>query len=147
MINPIDNDAISIEVIINAPIEKVWKAWTDPAWILKWFGSDPNGQGIKAKMNVHNGGKYEITFKDSDGTEHTCMGVYIDVKELHSLSFTWEWKNEPGVVSFVSVLLKPGTTNTQMEFRHSKLGTASRHDYLNGWNATFLKLNRINFYP
>ena len=146
MINPIDNDAISIEVIIDAPIEKVWKAWTDPEWILKWFGSDPKGLGIKAKMDVHNGGKYEITFMDSDDTEHTCMGVYVEVKELRSLSFTWEWKNEPGVESFVSVVLKPGTNNTLMEFRHSKLGTASQHDYLNGWNATFLKLNRINFY-
>lgn len=147
MIKPAGNDAISIEVIINARIEKVWKAWTDPEWILKWFGSDPNGHGIKAKMDVHVGGKFEITFKDSDGTEHTCMGEYIEVEELHSLSFTWEWKNEPGVESFVSVILKPGNNNTHMEFQHRKLGTASSHDYLDGWKATFLKLNRINFYP
>ena len=145
MTEPAGKDAISIEVIINASIEKVWRAWTDPEWILKWFGSDPNGRGIKAKMDVYVGGRFEITFKDSDGAEHTCTGEYIEVEELHNLSFTWEWKNEPGVESFVSVILKPGNNNTHMEFQHCKLGTASSHDYLNGWQATFLKLNRLNF--
>ena len=53
------NDAITIDTIIHAPIEAVWEAWTNPAIILNWFGSDPGGTGVKARMDVHPGGSFE----------------------------------------------------------------------------------------
>lgn len=138
--NIANNDIITIDAIISAPIENVWKAWTDPVLILDWFGSDPNGKGIKAKMNVRPGGSFEITFRDADQTEHTCSGVYADVQEFSKLSFTWTWKSESGVESFVTVVLTPQNNFTQMIFEHAYIGTASKHDYLNGWQTTFSKL-------
>lgn len=137
------NDTITIETSINAPIQKVWQAWTDPALILNWFGSDPNGKGIKAEMDVRPGGSFEITFQDSDQTQHTCSGVYEIVLEFSKLAFTWTWKNEPGVESFVTVLLTPEDNLTRMLFQHAHIGIASMHDYQNGWNATFLILERL----
>ena len=44
------NDTINIETLIKASVEEVWKAWTDPALILNWFGSDPDGKGLKARL-------------------------------------------------------------------------------------------------
>ena len=137
------NNSITIETTINAPAEKVWKAWTDPSTILKWFGSDPNGQGVKAEMDVRPGGSYEISFRDSDNTEHTCSGIYKEVYMGHKLSFTWTWKNEPGVESFVTVILSPENDDTKMWFEHANVGTLSAHNYLSGWNTTFVKLNQI----
>jgi len=136
-------DTITIETIIHAPIYLVWKAWTDPLLILQWFGSDPNGQGIKAEMDVRPGGCFEISFKDSDNTEHTCNGIYKEVYTEQKLSFTWTWKNEPGVESFVTVILSPENNTTKMQFEHANVGTASAHNYLNGWKATFAKLDQV----
>ena len=137
------DDSVRIETNFNTTREKVWKAWTDPQFILKWFGSDPNGKGLKAKTNVEQGGSYEITFKDGDGTEHTCMGKYLIVEKFRQLSFTWEWKNEPGVESLVYILLDSINNNTVMIFEHKDLGTASAHNCLTGWKETFLKLERV----
>ena len=75
MKNESNDDAILIQTTFNAPIEKVWNAWTDAAIISKWFGSDPNGRVLKAEIDVRAGGNFEITFRDSDDTEHTCFGV------------------------------------------------------------------------
>ena len=136
-------DTITIETIIHAPSSIVWKAWTDPLLILQWFGSDPNGKGIKAEVDVRPGGFYEITFKDSNGTEHTCSGTYKEVYEGHKLTFTWTWKNEPGVESFVTVILSPENNATKMLFEHANVGTASAHNYLIGWKSTFAKLDRV----
>ena len=138
-----DDDAVRIETYFNTTREKVWKAWTEPEFILQWFGSDPNGKGVIAKMNVEQGGSYEITFKDGDGTEHTCMGKYLFVEKPRQLSFTWEWKNEPGVESLVNILLDSLNDSTVMTFEHKDLGTASAHNYLTGWKETFLKLERV----
>ena len=137
------SDTITIETIIHAPIYLVWKAWTDPSVILQWFGSDPNGKGIKAETDVRPGGRYEISFKDSDNTEHTCSGVYKEVYAESKLSFTWTWKNEPGVESFVTVILFSENNTTKMQFEHAHVGTASAHNYLTGWKATFAKLDQV----
>ena len=137
------SDIVRIETSFNTTREKVWEAWTKPEFILQWFGSDPNGKGLRAKMNVEEDGAYEITFKDGDGTEHTCMGKYLIVKKFRQLSFTWEWKNEPGVQSQVNILLDPINDSTAMIFEHKNIGTLSAHNYLAGWKETFLKLEKV----
>ena len=63
--------------------------------------------------------------------------------EIQKLEFTWTWKSEPGVESYVTVILNPDGQKTKMIFIHSKLGTNSRHNYLDGWHTTFLKLKQI----
>ena len=91
---------------------------------------------------MHPGGSFEITFQDSNGTEHTCCGVYKDVEPHNKLSFTWQWKNEPGVHSFVTVLLTSVDGITLMQFEHANVGFASAHNYAKGWKSTFEKLDR-----
>jgi uncharacterized protein YndB with AHSA1/START domain len=133
--------------MIHTPIEKTWEAWTNPALILKWFGSDPNGEGIKAEMDVQAGGKFEISFVDSNGTEHTCSGVYVVVEKPVELSFSWSWKSEPGVESLVTVSFIDKKNSTLMQFEHANLGSASKHDYLQGWQSTFVKLVKVLSLP
>jgi len=134
---------ILVETTVNARIEKVWKAWTDPTVIMKWFGSDPNGKVLDAKLDVRAGGYFEVTFIDSDLTEHTCSGVYHEVQPFRRLSFTWHWKTEPGVESFIRLTLTPESDITRMQLEHSNLGVGSKHDYIKGWQSTFAKLERL----
>ena len=68
---------------------------------------------------------------------------YLIVEKFRQLSFTWEWKNEPGVESLVNILLDLTNDGTTMIFEHKNLGTASAHNYLAGWKETFLKLERV----
>ncbi|HEY4324249.1 MAG TPA: SRPBCC domain-containing protein [Mucilaginibacter sp.] len=110
---------------------------------LKWFGSDPNRSGVTAKFDVWSGGSFEISFNNSDGAEHTCGGVYANVEPFTKLTFSWRWRSEPGVESFVTVSLSPVGHLTRMNFEHANLGSASEHDYLYGWNSTFMKLDRL----
>jgi uncharacterized protein YndB with AHSA1/START domain len=134
---------ISIEKTFTAPIEKLWKAWTDPALVLNWFGSDPNGSVSKAELDVRPGGRFEITFNNADQTEHTCWGNYQELHEFRKLTFSWMWKSEPGIESFVTVLLAPEGLSTRMQFIHANVWNASTHGYLKGWNGAFAKLERM----
>jgi uncharacterized protein YndB with AHSA1/START domain len=131
---------ISIYTIFNAPIEIVWQAWTDPAR-MSWFGSDPDGRVISAEANARVGGRFRVKFRNSDETEYTCHGTYREVERNARLSFTWEWENEPGTISYVTVSLTPADDRTtQMQFSHANLWEGSAHDYLEGWRSTFVKL-------
>ena len=137
------DDSINLEIKIHAPVQEVWKAWTDPELILKWIGSDPKGEGLKARMDVQPGGMYEICFRGSDKIEHTCFGMYTEVKEFQKLIFSWEWKSEAGVESFVCIELTSDSDHTLMQFEHSHVGNRSMHDYLTGWTMTFEKLKLL----
>jgi uncharacterized protein YndB with AHSA1/START domain len=137
------DDSINLEIKIHAPIQDVWKAWTDPELILHWIGSDPKGEGLKARMDVRPGGLYEISFRGSDLVEHTFFGMYTDVKEFRKLIFSWEWKSEPGVESLVIIELTPDGNQTHMQFEHSHVGNSSIHNYLVGWGMAFEKLKQI----
>lgn len=141
--NAKEKATVSIETTIEATIEEVWQAWTDPTCVRQWFGSDPNGKVLSANLDVRPGGHFEVTFLDSDGTEHTCSGKYDSVKRFSRLSSSWMWKSEPGVVSFINISLIPFDTGTRMIFIHSNLGNESKHDYFIGWQSTFSKLKKL----
>ena len=137
------HDTVSFDSLISASVQDVWKAWTDPDLILKWFGSDPDGEGLKATMDVRPLGTYEIQFRNSNLDEHTCSGVYAVVEECRQLAFSWEWKSEPGVESFVTVLFVPEGEYTRMYFEHAHVGNKSLHNYTDGWQGAFSKLERL----
>jgi uncharacterized protein YndB with AHSA1/START domain len=136
-------DSIFIEMAIHASVEKVWEAWTEPSIIMNWFGSDPKGEVLGAILDVRPGGSFEVTFKDSDHTEHTCSGIYNEIEKFSKLSFSWHWKSEPGVESFIILLLTAEGKSTRMQFEHMNFGSGSKHDYIKGWESTFFKLERL----
>ena len=118
----------------------VWKAWTDPELINLWFGSDPNGMVLHARLDVRVGGSFEITFRNSDQTEFTCFGTYQSVIPCQQLGFSWKWKNTPEVTEFVSVRLDSEVGGTNMIFEHTDIDPHTSHGYEAGWNRTFDKL-------
>jgi uncharacterized protein YndB with AHSA1/START domain len=126
-----------------APPQKVWSAWAEPEAVRQWFGSDPKGKVLAADLAVTVGGRFEVTFADSDGTQHTASGVYQQVEPHRLLVFTWGWKSEPGVETLITVSLFPEGDGTRMEFEHGGLVHASSHDYKSGWRSTFLKFEKV----
>jgi len=132
---------VSIDFELPASVEEVWRAWTEPEIVLRWFGSSPTGVGLKAGLDVRVGGNFLVSFRDS--MEHTCYGVYSVVDEPYRLGFSWNWKSEPGVTSQVVVSLEKIMGGTLMRFTHDKVGTKSAHDYKAGWTSTFEKLKRL----
>jgi uncharacterized protein YndB with AHSA1/START domain len=140
---PTDDSSIFLEITFNSPIKKIWEAWTNPTAIMTWFGSDPKGRVLKAQLDVRPGGYFEITFQDSDLTEHSCSGIYDEVLPSSKLAFSWQWKNEPAVESFITVLLTTEGKFTRMYFEHKNFGSSSKHDYVKGWQNTFSKLECV----
>ena len=145
-----EKNSVSIEMFLPVPAEEVWKAWTEPDLLLQWIGSDPQGRGVEASLDVQPGGPFSFSFQNGDGAPHTAMGVYVIVLRPHRLAFSWSWASERGHESFVDLALldsdcaeaQTGDCGTRMVFRHEHLDPASAHDYLAGWTSTFSKLER-----
>ena len=78
----ISEDTSNREIIITrafaAPRELVWKAWTDPKQIVKWWG--PNGfTNTLIEMDVRPGGVWEHIMHGPDGTDYKNKHIYKEV--------------------------------------------------------------------
>jgi uncharacterized protein YndB with AHSA1/START domain len=135
--------AIVIDERFDAPIPDVWRAWTDATLVRRWWGSDPEGVVTSAALDVREGGTFEISFRDPDGTEHTSSGEYLRVEPMSALEFTWRWRSEPGVESRVTIAFREDGDGTAMRFVHGDLAGVSEHDYAQGWRRTFAKLRGV----
>lgn len=63
-----DKDGIVIEKVFDAPRALVWKAWTDPETVKKWWG--PEGFSAPSiKIDLRVGGKYTYAMQGPKGSE------------------------------------------------------------------------------
>ena len=63
-----EQERMTITRVFDAPRELVWKAWTDPKYVMQWWG--PKGfTAPVCKMDVRVGGKSLCCMKSPDGQE------------------------------------------------------------------------------
>ena len=67
-----------LERIINAPREKVFKAWTDPELMKQWFAPKPYTTP-RVENDVRPGGSSLVVMRSPEGQEIPCPGVYLEV--------------------------------------------------------------------
>ena len=77
--------------LFDAPIEQVWKAWTDPGFVVRWWG--PTGfTSPSCKIDFREGGKFLFHMrapKDfQGGQDFYTSGVYKKIVPLKLIEFT-----------------------------------------------------------
>lgn len=72
---------ISVDVVVDAPIGKVWKFWTSPEHITEWNYASDDWFAPKADNNFYIGGQFTYHMEALDGTvSFDFMGHYEDIK-------------------------------------------------------------------
>ena len=73
-----EKDHVHISRIFDAPRELVFKAWTDPEQLLKWYA--PTGCKITfPQIDIKPGGSFLSCIHIPDGKECWCKGTYQEV--------------------------------------------------------------------
>ena len=125
--------------------EKVWRAWTDPEAIKRWWGPGPDEPVSAAELDLRVGGRFRIVFGGKDGRMHECAGVYKEIVPHRRLSFTWCWPNTtPDRVSVVTITFRAANGGTDLSFRHEQLfDEKARDDHKRGWSGALAKLDQF----
>jgi uncharacterized protein YndB with AHSA1/START domain len=73
--------------IYDAPVERVWRAWTDPKELGQWYvaGSDHIVHFCEADVRV--GGTYRVGFAPPGKTPYIETGIYTEVVTMKRLAF------------------------------------------------------------
>ena len=73
-----ETERMVVTRVIDAPRELVWKAWTDPQYVMQWWG--PKGFTTPVcKMDFRVGGKFLLCMKSPDGQEFWNGGEYHEI--------------------------------------------------------------------
>lgn len=86
---------IRIERVFDAPRERVWRAFTDPALVAQWWGR--GHKLVIERMEVERGGHWRFVEHAPDGV-HGFEGRYREVTAPQRLVQTFEWDGMPGHV-------------------------------------------------
>jgi uncharacterized protein YndB with AHSA1/START domain len=90
--------AYTTTLIFDAPRELVWKVYTDPALIPRWWG--PKRLTTKVdKMEVRPGGVWRYILEDNNGNEYAFNGLYQIVDAPKRLVSTFEFEGMPGQIA------------------------------------------------
>jgi uncharacterized protein YndB with AHSA1/START domain len=125
--------------------EKVFRAWTDPQAVKRWWGPTPGEPVSLAELDVRVGGRFRIVFGGPDGKLHECAGIYKEVVPNQKLVFTWCWPNStPERVSVVTIVFKDLNGKTELVFTHEQLfDEAARDGHKRGWTGALDKLEQF----
>jgi uncharacterized protein YndB with AHSA1/START domain len=85
------NKKITVETIINAPIEKVWEYWTEPQHITKWCHASDDWEAPSAENDLRTGGSFKTVMAAKDGNaSFDFTGKYTEVSHLHTISYAMD---------------------------------------------------------
>jgi uncharacterized protein YndB with AHSA1/START domain len=81
---------IVVTRIIDAPIEEVWKAWTDPEYVMRWWGPKYYTSPW-CKIDLREGGRYIFCMRapeEQGGQDSYTAGTYMKIQSMQRLEFT-----------------------------------------------------------
>ena len=140
-IEPSPDRDLVLTRLIDAPREKLFRAWTEPALLKQWFAPLPYTTPV-AELDVRPGGASLIVMRGPDGTEMPLHGVYLDVVQNELLVSTdayreaWQPSEKP-FMTMVAIFEKEGgkTRYTAMA-RHWSSADRDAHEKMGfhkGW--------------
>jgi uncharacterized protein YndB with AHSA1/START domain len=141
---------VVVNHIFDARRERVFKAWTDPKLVQRWWG--PHGfTSPVCELDVRPGGAFRIHMQGPDGTIYPMIGVYREIVEPERLAFSntpLDDKDNPlfEILTTVTFVERDGKTHVSVHNR-ILMTTPGAEMYLQGmeegWSQSLECLEEI----
>ncbi len=142
-----------LERVVDVPPERVWKAWTTPEQILKWFTPAP-WKTVECQLDLRPGGRFHTVMQSPEGERFPNDGCYLEVVENRRLTWTSVLgadyrpikSGAEGIDFTATVTMEPhgsGGTKYTAIARHPDAATARKHadmGFQDGWGAALDQL-------
>lgn len=156
--NARNNDAtreLVITRVFDAPRELVWKAWTDPEHVVRWWGPK-NYTSPVCKIDFRVGGKYLFCMRSPEGKDFWSTGTYKEIIPPEKIVVTDSFADSEGNVVPATEYGMPemplelqvtvtfedlSDGKTKMTLRHVGFPEGEMSEMAGaGWNESFDKL-------
>jgi len=143
---------LTISRTIRAPRAVVWKAWTNPEHLQKWWCPKPWTTQIRG-FDLRPGGSFDTLMRGPDGEESSNPGVFLEVVPQERIVFTSAlvagWRpGTPWLSMTAIILMEDEGENTKYTARvmHKDEEDRRRHEELgfyDGWGTCIEQLGEL----
>ena len=142
--------------VFDIPIDKVWKALTEPEEFKKWWG--PKGFTCpSSKMEARVAGKYLNCMKGPDGKEYWSTGTVKELVPEKKLVVTDHFSDSKGNITnasehglpgewpmelLITFELEEADGATKLRLQHEGIPGQMHDECKKGWNESFDKLEQ-----
>jgi uncharacterized protein YndB with AHSA1/START domain len=146
---------LTITRVFDAPRALVWKAWTDPQQLMRWWGPKDYTSPF-CKIDLRVGGRYLFCMRSPEGQDYWSTGVFRELVPMERIVLTDSFADEQGNVvpaSYygmgedfpqelqVTVTFEDEGDKTRMTLRHAGMPEGEMREQTGaGWNESFDKL-------
>ena len=82
-------NTITVETVVDQPVERVWIFWTEPGHIEEWNHASDDWECSYAENDLQAGGTFSSTMGAIDGSiSFDFSGIYSEVVPLQKISYT-----------------------------------------------------------
>ena len=103
-------------VVLDAPRELVFRAYTEPKLFAQWWGPRQYTNHID-KFDARRGGEWRVVQRAADGGEHGFFGVHHEVTAPERIVTTFEYEGVPGHVAMQIATFEPLGNKTRLTAR------------------------------
>ncbi|MCQ8118055.1 SRPBCC family protein [Methylomonas rosea] len=137
----LESRELALTRLIDAPPEKLYRAWTEPALLKQWFCPKP-WTVASAELDVRAGGTSIIVMRSPEGQEFPNQGIYLEVVQNQRLVFTdaytsaWEPSAKPFMTGIVTFAPEDGKTRYSARVLHWSAADRKSHEEMGfheGW--------------
>lgn len=137
--------------LIDAPAEKIFRAWTDPKLMKEWFCPKP-WTIAKAETDVRPGGRSLVVMRSPEGQEFPNEGVYLEVIPNKKIVFTdaytagWVPSGKPFFTGIIELEPQGNKTKYTARARHWKKEDRDQHAQMGfeeGWGICADQLEEL----
>jgi uncharacterized protein YndB with AHSA1/START domain len=120
---------ITVETLVNAPISKVWSAYTTPADIMKWNTASDDWHTTKSTVDLRVGGAFSSRMEAKDGSfGFDFAGTYTTIAPNKLIEYSFG--DRTCVVEFVQ-----GAKGVTVRVTFDAETTHSEEHQRQGWQA------------
>ncbi|WP_068784203.1 SRPBCC family protein [Paenibacillus phocaensis] len=76
---------VTVQTVIQAPIDKVWRYWTEPEHITQWNQASDDWHAPRAENDLRAGGAFSTRMEAKDGSMGFDFGGVYDEVNTHEL--------------------------------------------------------------
>lgn len=115
---------VTIETVVNAPIEKVWEHWNSPESIKSWCFATEEWHAPAAENDLKEGGRFKTRMEAKDGSfGFDFGGAYTQVKTNERIEYVMDdgrkvqitFETVPGGTKVVEKFEAEGTNSVDMQ--------------------------------
>lgn len=133
-------ETLRVRKIVPAAKERVFRAWTEPAQLKKWWTIGEGWITSSVEVDLKVGGRFSVGNQPLGGGEVLITGRFLAIEPPDRLVYTWTFQGDVPEESTITVEFNEFGEQTEVVITHEKASKEMAAGALAGWHATLVSL-------